>query len=87
MLWIKSSALIMNLGWNRKVFVGDDLKKINKKQTFNCSTKILQTYESQSCHFTLFFTETSIELVSSSILSPALDFILHAEPVQICRIH
>ena len=87
MLWIKSSALIMNLGWNRKVFVGDVLKKINKKQSLNCSIKILQTSESQSCHFTWFFTETSTELVSTSILLPALDVILHVEPVQSCSKH
>jgi len=42
MLWIKSSALIMNLGWNRKVFVGDDLKKITRSRPWTVQKKSLK---------------------------------------------
>ena len=39
MLWIKSSALIVNLGWNRKVFVGDDLKKLTRSRPLTAQQK------------------------------------------------
>ena len=87
MLWIKSSALIMNFLWNRKVFVGDESKKLKRGRPLNCSIKIIQTSEFQSCHFTSFFAETSIELVSTSILSLPLDVILHLVPLQRCSKH